>query len=258
MPFEREVERAIAEALAGGRTDGPLAGHRPLPRLSPGRHAAAGGVLDNLVEDACFLAAADPVRLMRVLGEVGTDAGRERRRLYVQAVHRPRGRGPAERAMALEMCARQLGRDPDLRVDWGGLERRTQRASWRASDELLTLESHGAAVRAVAWGEVAGRQVVATASLDRTARLWDALSGEPLHTLKRHGGGMYGVALGRVVGQSLVATVSEDCTRRLWDAQSGEAVQCLKGHNGGVKAARRRGRQVTRGYRERGSNSADM
>ena len=58
-------------------------------------------------------------------------------------------------------------------------------------------------------------RLLATASHDKTARLWDPATGECLRTLTGHDSGVTGVAFspdGR-----LLATASEDKTARLWD-----------------------------------------
>jgi WD40 repeat protein len=58
-------------------------------------------------------------------------------------------------------------------------------------------------------------RLLATASLDSTARLWDPATGRCLHTFHGHDGGVLGVAFspdGR-----LLATASSDNTARLWD-----------------------------------------
>ena len=58
-------------------------------------------------------------------------------------------------------------------------------------------------------------RLLATASSDRTARLWDPATGECLRTLTGHDGSVNGVAFspdGR-----LLATASDDKTARLWD-----------------------------------------
>ena len=63
-------------------------------------------------------------------------------------------------------------------------------------------------------------RLLATASTDRTARLWDPATGECLRTLTGHAEAVYGVAFspdGR-----LLATASTDSTARLWDPATGE------------------------------------
>jgi len=60
---------------------------------------------------------------------------------------------------------------------------------------------------------------VASASKDRTVRLWDAATGAPLVTLVGHEGGVHSVAF-RPDGV-LLASASEDRTARLWDARVG-------------------------------------
>src|SRR5262249_44851259 len=78
----------------------------------------------------------------------------------------------------------------------------------------------------------ADSQRLATASLDKTARLWDAQSGQELLTLKGHTGAVYSVAFSPD-GQRL-ATASLDKTARLWDARSGQELLSLQGHADGV------------------------
>ena len=74
-------------------------------------------------------------------------------------------------------------------------------------------------------------RLLATASCDKTARLWDVATGDCLRTLTGHTGTVIGVAFspdGR-----LLATASER-TARLWDVATGAAVRILTGHTGTV------------------------
>ena len=64
-----------------------------------------------------------------------------------------------------------------------------------------------------------GAQVV-TASWDRTARLWDAVSGRTLAVLQGHEGAVWSAAFSP--DGARVVTASEDGTARLWDAASGQ------------------------------------
>jgi hypothetical protein len=82
--------------------------------------------------------------------------------------------------------------------------------------ELLTLKGHSSQIPSVSWSLDSRR--LATASLDGTAKVWDAASGQELLTLS-----------GRTVCWSpdgkRVATGSNDGTVRIWEAGSAEAVQ---------------------------------
>jgi WD40 repeat protein len=76
--------------------------------------------------------------------------------------------------------------------------------------------------------------MVASASWDRTVKLWDARSGEERQTLKGHGGSIHAVAFSP--DGLMVASASWDRTVKLWDARSGEKRQTLKGHGGSISA----------------------
>jgi WD40 repeat protein len=76
-----------------------------------------------------------------------------------------------------------------------------------------------------------GRRV-ATASWDRTAKVWDASTGRELLTLAGHEHRVLDVAF-RPDGRRL-ATASQDNTVRIWDAATGRECAALRGHAGYV------------------------
>jgi WD40 repeat protein len=78
-------------------------------------------------------------------------------------------------------------------------------------------------------------QRIVTASTDKTARLWDARSGQPLATLSGHEDAVYAAQFSPD-GQRIV-TASTDKTARLWDARSGQELATLSGHDNSVYAA---------------------
>ncbi|MCA9718148.1 MAG: hypothetical protein KC468_25985, partial [Myxococcales bacterium] len=69
---------------------------------------------------------------------------------------------------------------------------------------------------------------LATGSFDRTARLWDARTGELLATLRGHAEEV--VSLVYSPDGSRVATGSFDGTAKIWDARTGELLATLRGH----------------------------
>jgi WD40 repeat protein len=101
-------------------------------------------------------------------------------------------------------------------------------ASW--SKQLGMPFVHDAPVTCVAFSP--DGQTVLTGSWDRTARLWDAQTGQPKETLP-HNGRVVAVAFSPD-GQT-VLTGSWDQTARLWDARTGQPKEPLP-HNGRVVA----------------------
>ena len=83
------------------------------------------------------------------------------------------------------------------------------------------LTGHGGPVRAVAFGEVAGRAVVATGGADRTVRLWDPRTGEIRATLAGHTGPVVKLAFGLIGGRPVLVSAGADRTAQLWDAGTG-------------------------------------
>ena len=111
-----------------------------------------------------------------------------------------------------------------------------------------TLSGHSKAVGAIALTPDGGRQAVtdavtaisispdgrllATASYDRTAIVWDYATGAKLVTLKGHRDAVSSLAFSPD-GRRL-ATGSHDKTARVWDVESGGPLLVLSGHTNGV------------------------
>jgi WD40 repeat protein len=75
-------------------------------------------------------------------------------------------------------------------------------------------------------------KTLASASSDRTIKIWNIVTGEELHTLKGHHEGVVKVAFSH--DGKIVASGSNDRTIKFWDIATGEEIRTLKGHSDGV------------------------
>jgi WD40 repeat protein len=90
-----------------------------------------------------------------------------------------------------------------------------------------TLTWHSDSVYGVAWS--ADGKTLASASRDKTIKLWDATTSKLLKTLTGHSDGIIGVAW-NPDGKTL-ASASNDKTIKLWDATTGKQIKTLIGHS---------------------------
>src|SRR5437764_755378 len=88
---------------------------------------------------------------------------------------------------------------------------------------LQTLEGHSSTVLSVAFSHDSTR--LASASVDKTSKIWDVSSGECLQTLEGHSDSVRSVAFSH--DSTRLASASDDKTVKIWDVSSGECLQTL-------------------------------
>ncbi len=232
------VGSAVVELRAGRPGRPPLALSRPTSvmevasresefqrRLEDARRSFAGG---DLGEALTLLRAARTIpghersqAALTLWDDVTAALPRRDLEAVWQAVRLEAHRDPVV-ALAVDPAGRRaLSGDLMGCVKWWDLGSRS---------EIASATDHEATVSALA---CAGEARAASASWDRTVRLWDG-PGRLVATLDGHGDYVNGVALspdGRTV-----LSASSDQTLRLWSFAAGPALAVLEGHEGPVSA----------------------
>jgi eukaryotic-like serine/threonine-protein kinase len=93
---------------------------------------------------------------------------------------------------------------------------------------------HSGAVRQALFKPRSDDQIIATASLDNTIRLWDRYNGRQILKLTGHASDVFAIDFTK--DGRFLASASDDGTIRLWDLQSGQQKRILTGSQGPVTA----------------------
>ena len=133
---------------------------------------------------------------------------------------------------------------PDARViASGGSDQSVKIWDAQTGECLHTLEGHTSAIRTVNFSPVVSSsdspnssgQLLASASLDHTVKIWNWQTGECVRTLEGHDQGVWAAAF-TPDGQQLVSG-GIDQTVRLWDVQTGACLKVFSGHQSSVWSA---------------------
>ena len=191
-------------------------------------HAARTGLIDTLLTDPDYTLYADLRRLRSAVTAASTEAGRWAGWLLrrTPAVHA----SPAQRLAMLSVTEALNSTDTTYRTHRAPAP---YRAVWARGASLLT--GRTSAMRGVCAVEVDGRDLLASASKDRTVRIWDPTTGQRLRQLTGHAGSVNGVCSVRVGDRDLLASASKDRTVRIWDPATGAQLHELVGHTDAVR-----------------------
>lgn len=219
------IQRAITQALRGTLPADPRLRHwasaNPYLLRHLSSHAAAAGRLGGLTSEPGYLAHADPLRLLEVLGKVDP-ASYPQTRVFWRAAHRLRD--PAQRAAVLHLTA--LEHEPDLVPDifpppvGAPLSPRWTRVAPTPFHRTLT--GHDAPVTAVGVGELPGGDtIIVSGDKGGAVRVWDAATGIPRTTLAAHDHKVTAVAVGTLDDGTPFIASSDHTQVRLWEATTG-------------------------------------
>lgn len=241
-----EVQRSVVEALKllvpgaeRGKPDWFVA--VPYIRQHLATHAAAARVLAELVEDPGFLLASEPLALLGAFGSIEGEGPRRIRSAYEQVAHRlSNDRSLGERAADLQLSARRCEADKLAdRVDELGvsLPWSARWAWWSTSGVHRLLNGHTKQVGCVAVGDLDGRPIAVTGSVDGKALVWDLTSqrqiGDPLAV----GIAVSAVAIGDLGDYTVALTGAVDGSVRIWDLSAGQEYgDALTGHTNRVES----------------------
>ncbi|KAJ6039588.1 hypothetical protein N7444_008493 [Penicillium canescens] len=141
--------------------------------------------------------------------------------------------------LAIESSPLQVYSSPLIFSPMLSLTRRCyqrERPDWVLNDPLVdedwspclqTLEGHSNSILSIAWSQDGSR--LASASSDKTVRIWDTATGQCTSTLEGHSDMVLLIAWSQ--GGSRLASASSDNTVRIWDPATGQCASSLEGHS---------------------------
>ena len=188
-------------------------------------HASEAGQLDHLLEDARFLLAADPARLVPYLDAARSGPARAAAAVYRENAHLLAPLDAPMRASQLELAARQAGAD-DLAEQFSHVEPSrpwsTRWALWRPQVEHFVARQHRGWVSALAKAECSGQPVVASAGNDKEVCVWNALDGVlAFPPLRGANAPLYALAVSSTPETEVIVAASQDGTLHAWTLDEG-------------------------------------
>ena len=206
-------------------------------------HAAAGGRLDQLLEDPLYLLTVDPARLVPHLDGAGSIPARAAAAVYRQSAHHLTTLDGLRRASQLELTAYRLGcRGLAARIASAAPDRPWQ-TRWSHGRQITgqqVLTGHDGLVQAVATRALPdGTSVIISCGSGGTVRVWRLADGTPVaDPITGHDGEVRAMAVGALPdGTSVIISCGSDEKVRVWRLADGTPVaDPITGHDGGAWA----------------------
>ncbi|KAJ5593650.1 hypothetical protein N7537_010554 [Penicillium hordei] len=99
---------------------------------------------------------------------------------------------------------------------------------------IQTLEGHDLDVPCIAWSQDGRR--LASASKDKTARIWDSTTGQCISVLRGHEDELHSIdSIAWIQHDERLASASNDKTIRIWNPVTGQCISTLRGHGNQIR-----------------------
>jgi WD40 repeat protein len=238
---ERQTQQAITSALLAEVPQDGDNGHRDWSAAAPyivdhlAAHAAAAGVLDDVLDDAEYLVHAAPRGLLRALNTPGSAKGRVRRSIYRASLHAHATASPPERRDILAVDAARHGETGLARELSRGRPWQPRWATGTTVHPALRFTRTGRGVDAAACTVIDGRPHAVTGCYDSNVRVWDLVDGTERLVITEDDG-VYALDCAEIDGRPHVVTGTCSGGLRVWDLDTGAERFALGGHKGWIRA----------------------
>jgi hypothetical protein len=237
-PYARTVYEGLLQSVPpaeGGRHAWHVAD--PYLLRHAAQHARNADTVDELLQDPEYLVYGEPEMVNAVLANARSRPGRLAAAVYRVSYQVVQNLRPEQRRQILALNAArlqvtELSGELARWADWHPVWATGEKISARRT---ATLSSHTDRVTGVATTTLDGRPVAITASLDRTARVWDLATGQAIATFTGHTNRVEGVATTTLDGRPVAITTGWGPTALVWDLSTGQATTTLTGHTSIVK-----------------------